>query len=94
MTLQCLLLLNHFKRLNKRTSDFLEVINYEKSLFSQKELILLYNRIKNIEIYKRTILPDYCYSCKKNEFDYISLRCKCGTDLYASSDSMTAIIYF
>jgi hypothetical protein len=51
-------------------------------------------KAQNIEIYKRTILPDYCYSCKKNEFDYISLRCKCGTDLYASSDSMTAIIYF
>ena len=94
MTLQSLLHLEHFKRLNISKSDIEDSINFNKSLFTIEELKLLYDKVKKIEIFKRSILPDYCYSCYKNDFNYISLKCKCGADLYSSSDSMTAILYF
>lgn len=93
MTLQCMLQLEHMKRLQKPLSQ-LDLTITNKSLFSKDELVLLYNKVKKIEIFKRTILPDYCYSCKKHNFDYVTLKCSCGVELYTSSDSMSAILYF
>lgn len=94
MTLQCLLHLEHFKRMNKTIDDFNNSINFKQSLFTKEELILLYNKVKKIEIFKRTILPDFCYACNKSDYNYTRLKCKCGTDLYSNSDSMTAMLYF
>ncbi|GAA4943042.1 hypothetical protein GCM10023314_15150 [Algibacter agarivorans] len=94
MTLQCLLHLEHFKRMNRTTVDFNNSINFKQSLFTEEELILLYNKVKKIEIFKRSILPDYCYACNRSDFNYMTLKCKCGTDLYSNSDSMTAMLYF
>lgn len=94
MTLQCLLHLEHFKRMNKTVEDFNNAINFKQSLFAKEELVLLYNKVKKIEIFKRTVLPDFCYACKKSDFNYTTLQCDCGTELYSNSDSMTAMLYF
>lgn len=94
MTLQCLLQIEHLKRCNKPESSLENSIDFSQSLFTIDEMKLIYKKIKRIEIFKRTVLPDYCYSCFKDDFNYTTLKCKCGTDLYLNSDSMTAILYF
>jgi hypothetical protein len=94
MPLQCLLMIEHFQQ-NKLDIELLkDKFNVENSLFSYEEILKLYHNIKAIKFYKRNVLPNFCYSCKTNDFNYFDLKCSCGTDLYSDSDSMTAVIMF
>lgn len=94
MPLQALLAIQHLKK-NKIDIDTLNSkIDFENSLFSFQELKKIYSNTKNIHFYKRTTLPSYCYSCKGNDFDYITQKCKCGIELMSETDSMTAILKF
>ena len=91
--LHCLLLLDFHLRKN------LEVLNskgidFDKSLFSPLEIELLLKKIKAVEFFKRLRLPDYCYNCKTSNFNFATLQCECGADLYADADSMTSLIKF
>lgn len=94
MPLQCLLLIEHLKSTNRTPSDIKDNINLKNSLFSYDEIEILFDKIKTIKFYRRNVLPDYCYSCKTNNFDYINLRCSCGTDLYLDPDSMSVVLKF
>lgn len=62
------------------------------SLFSFEEIKNLINNIKSIKIYRRSTLPKKCYSCGSSDYDYHLLKCKCGTDIFAEADSMTAVL--
>jgi hypothetical protein len=94
MSLQCLLLIEHLKSNNKIPSDIKNKIDYKNSLFSYDEIETLFYKIQSIKFYRRNVLPDYCYSCKTNDFDYINLRCNCGTSLYLDQDSMSVVLKF
>lgn len=94
MPLQCLLLIEHFKKNNLPIESVKNKLDFSKSLFTYEEVTKLFYKIKEIHFYKRNVLPDYCYSCKTNNFDFINLKCSCGTDLYSEADSMTAVIKF
>jgi len=94
MPLQCLLLIENLKSNNRIPLDIKDKIDYKNSLFSYDEIELLFNKIKAIKFYRRNVLPDYCYSCKTNNFDYINLRCNCGTYLYSDTDSMSVVLQF
>lgn len=94
MPLQCLLMIEHFKENNIDIESIKDKFDFESSLFNFDELNKLYDRVKEIKFYKRIVLPNYCYSCKTNDFDYVNLKCSCGADLYSDCDSMTAAITF
>jgi hypothetical protein len=94
MPLQCLLLIDHLKTNGINLETIKPQIDFTKSLFNYEEIFLLFEKIKKINFFKRNVLPDYCYSCKTNDFDFISLKCTCGVDLYAEADSMTAVLEF
>jgi hypothetical protein len=64
----------------------------KNSLFSKEEILFLYEKIKFIKIYRRSTLPLKCYSCGNSNFNYNLLKCSCGADVYAESDSISAII--
>ena len=93
MPLQALLLIKHLKENNLDTTVFSKY-DETNSLFNCQELEKLFNRIKKIEIYKRSNLPNYCYNCNSTNYDYINLKCNCGVDLYEDCDSMSALIKF
>ena len=94
MPLQCLLMIENLKENNIDIESLKDKFDFESSLFSYDELYKLHNCIKEIKFYKRNVLPNFCYSCKTNDFDYVNLKCTCGTDLYSDCDSMTAVITF
>lgn len=94
MPLQCLLMLEHFKENGIDIESIKDNFDFESSLFNFDELNKLFTRIKTIKFYKRNVLPNFCYSCKTNDFNFINLKCNCGTDLYSECDSMTAVISF
>ncbi|WP_312394589.1 hypothetical protein [Chryseobacterium sp.] len=64
----------------------------KNSLFNFNEIINLINTIKDIKIYRRSTLPLKCYNCNSSDYNYHILKCKCGADVYAEADSMTAVL--
>jgi len=93
-SLQCLLLIEHCKTNHIQIETIKDKIDFTQSLFTYDEVALLSNKIKKINIFKRTVLPNYCYACKTDNFDFITLKCSCGAKLYEESDSMTAVLEF
>ena len=69
-------------------------IDFKYSIFTEQEILLLLSKINKIDIFKRTTLPNYCYSCKTTNYNLNSLMCNCGSNLYEFADSMTAVLYF
>lgn len=92
--LEALLLLEHVKTNNIEIEQVKNRIDFTKSLMTYDELVSIYKKIANVYMYKRTVLPDNCYSCGSNEYDYLSLRCKCGVKLMSECDSMSAVLKF
>lgn len=62
------------------------------SLFNRHQIQLLCEKIEMVSIFKRTTLPSRCFACGCADFDYAMLKCKCGVNLYAETDSMSALI--
>ncbi len=98
--LHLLLFLEHYKS-NARELDLSALSDIfkksmfsktKKTLFSEEEVIDLFDRISEIKIYKRTTLPHKCFACGSIDFQYHLLKCKCGAAIYSNSDSMTAVI--
>ncbi len=92
MPLQCLLLIEHLKSNNKNPIAIKDTIDYKRSLFTYEEIALLFDRIKKVNFFRRSNLPNYCYACKTDDFDFINLRCSCGAHLYLSTDSMSVVL--
>jgi SAM-dependent methyltransferase len=62
------------------------------SLFTKGDVHLVHKHAKSIDLYRRTTLPHRCYQCGTADFEFGSLRCRCGVDLCANPDSMSAIV--
>lgn len=91
--LHCLLMLDfHFEK--KMTQLKTESVDFSRSLFSLDELGMLFNKISRIDFFKRLRLPYYCYNCKKSNFNFYTLKCECGAELYSETDSMTSLLHF
>lgn len=49
--------------------------------------------IAEVDIYRRTTLPLRCYACGTDNFDVVTLTCRCGTNLdIIGAESMTAAL--
>jgi hypothetical protein len=91
--LHLLLFIEHFKALGKSLDkNILEKFS-SNSLFNPEQVEFIFNKISQIRIYKRATLPLKCYACGSSDFEYNTMKCKCGVYLYSGSDSMTAIIH-
>lgn len=90
--LTVLLAIDHFLRLDKDINFHDASKISQNSLLSTEDVLNLSNVIKNISLYKRTHLPNFCYNCKSVEFNYSKLKCVCGIDLFSFKDSMSAVI--
>lgn len=90
--LHFLLAIDHLKVLGdemlQRKMDELS----QNSLFDRNMVEMLYDKIESVKIFKRTKLPIRCFSCGKNDFNYARLKCKCGIELFAETDSMSALL--
>ncbi|WGQ09423.1 class I SAM-dependent methyltransferase [Pedobacter gandavensis] len=94
MPLQCLLLIEHLKTNGRTPSEVKNTIDFKNSLFTYEEVELLFSKIKTLKFYRRNVLPDFCFSCNTNNFDFTNLRCSCGEDLYLQPDSMSVVLMF
>lgn len=90
--LHLLLFIEHYISNNVEIQDdkIKELTN--NSLFNFEEIKKLIEEISSIKIYRRSTLPKKCYSCGSSDYNYHLLKCKCGVDIFAEADSMTAVL--
>ncbi len=90
--LHLLLFMEHYMSNNEQIQDskIRELTN--NSLFSYEEIKKLIDSVKSIKIYRRSTLPKKCYNCGSSDYNYHLLKCKCGADIFAEADSMTAVL--
>ncbi len=94
MPLQALLMLQHINENEIDINSIKEKLDFNLSIFSFDELVKINSKVKSINFYKRTVLPNYCYRCHGNNFNYITQKCNCGTVLMSETDSMSVILKF
>jgi cephalosporin hydroxylase len=88
--LHVLLALEHLKATDRRVTA--EMASALSGFFEPNEIFDLSRTIANLYLFRRGLLPLRCYKCQQSDFDYVSLRCRCGVDLYAETDSMTCLL--
>jgi trans-aconitate methyltransferase len=91
-SLHVLLAMQHLKERGKTLTPALASELASASFFAQHELSALFAQIDAVQLYRRSLLPLRCYACGSDDFDYRHLRCRCGVDLYSSTDSMSFLI--
>ena len=90
-SLSLLLAFEHLKATGK---DFDEIVAEQlaSTWLTAKGVHDLYNEIESVTFHARSTLPLQCFRCGGSTFDYVRMRCSCGTDLYAPADSMVCFV--
>ncbi len=91
-SLNILMAIDHYKRINITMTDSIAEKVAKKSLFTPEQVLELYNSIDKMFLYKRNHLPNKCFNCNSVEFNYAELKCFCGANIYAFDDSMSFVI--
>lgn len=87
-----LLAFEHFLSTDAELKDYDVEQLSTTSLFSAGEIRELFDRVAAVAIYHRSTLPLRCWSCASTDFDYATIKCKCGGDLMSDADSIAAVI--
>jgi hypothetical protein len=90
--LQLLLAIEHLKSAGA-VLDPATVRGLAGGPFSAEDIERIFRRADRIRFHRRATLPLRCYRCGRSDYDYAALRCRCGVDLYAAADSITAVIH-
>lgn len=90
--LTVLLAIMHYKELGIVIDQIKAQIISEGSLFSKEEVIFLDENLKSINFYRRNKLPQKCYACGNVDYNFSSLKCICGVEVFADADSMSFVL--
>lgn len=88
--LHVLLALEHLKATNRHLTAAMAASL--SGFFRAEEISELSRTLGRLHLYRRGLLPLCCYKCQQSDFDYVSLRCRCGVELYAEADSMSCLL--
>ena len=91
-SLQVLLAVQHLKDRNRPMTPEIARDLASPSFFTIDELLGLFDQVAALHMYRRSSLPLHCYACGSDQFDYSRLRCRCGVEIYSSTDSMSFLI--
>jgi len=90
--LHALLAIDHYQRIQKvMTQDIIEKIAID-SMLNIQDIELLVANIKEIHLYQRNHLPDFCHQCGSADFNFSKLKCYCGVDIFSDEDSMAFVL--
>jgi hypothetical protein len=91
-SLNVVLAMQHLKECGKALTPGIVAELASTSFFAPHEIVSLFDQIAAVQVYRRGLLPLHCYACGADDFDYRRLRCRCGVELYSSTDSMSFLI--
>jgi hypothetical protein len=91
--LSVLLAVDHLKRIGLRylTPELVDSID-DGGVLGKSDIRFLFDCADRLALYRRSHLPDQCYNCGANVFNYHALRCTCGAEIFAEADSMSFFI--
>jgi hypothetical protein len=91
--LSVLLAIQHYKRIGA-------AIDAEKaqriaagSLMSAAQVTALADQISALALYRRSTLPDSCWSCGASDYAFSDYRCQCGESIFSDTDSMSFAVH-
>lgn len=90
--LTVLLAIQHMKAIGMQMTDRDARAMETSGFFSAEQILEIFKDVESIDLYKRTVLPLRCYKCGGSDYNYRTLKCACGVDIYEDSDSMSFII--
>jgi SAM-dependent methyltransferase len=90
--LSVLLAIDHYKRLAEEIDDTRAGKIAHNSLLAASDVSELAAQLKNISLYRRTRLPDFCFNCGASDYQFSSYRCTCGVEIFSDSDSMSFVL--
>ena len=90
--LSVLLALAHYRRNGIAVTEERAELIAKNSLVTTDEVIDLDSALKEIVLYKRTILPDKCYECGSQDYEFSQYRCQCGAEIFSDTDSMSFVL--
>lgn len=91
-SLTSLLAIDHYKKIGQPLNDYRLNLISKNSHFSEDDILFISNKVESIHLYKRTKLPDYCYNCNSIDFNFDTLRCQCGVEVFNDADSMSFVL--
>jgi len=91
-SLNILLAIDHYKRIDKIIDESLAKKIAKNSFFSADDVLFLSKSISRMSLYKRSHLPNKCFNCSSTDFDYAKLKCFCGAGIYGHADSMSFVL--
>jgi len=90
--LHALLAINHYQRIQKvMDQEIIQKIAID-SMLSIHDIEVLVANIKEIHLYQRNHLPDFCHHCGSVDYIYSKLRCLCGVEVFSDEDSMAFVL--
>ena len=87
-----LMAIDHYMRTRRRVDAAAAARIAQDSLFTDAEVYELAGAIATVSLFRRNFLPDRCWSCGSQDYDYRAIRCLCGERLFKPDDSMSFII--
>ena len=90
--LHALLAIDHYQRIQKVISEQIIKKIAIDSMLSIHDIEVLVANIKEINLYKRNHLPDFCHHCGSTDYVYSKLKCLCGEEVFSDADSMAFVI--
>jgi hypothetical protein len=91
-SLHVLLAIEHLKECNMALTPQIAGELASPSFFTADEVLALFDQVATLHMYRRSSLPLHCYACGSHDFDYRRLLCRCGVEIYSSTDSMSYLI--
>ena len=90
--LHALLAINHYQRIKKNIDqDTIHKIAHCSAL-GANDIKILVDEIKEIHLYQRPHLPDFCHHCGSIDYSFSALECICGEPIFSDDDSMAFAI--
>lgn len=90
--LSVLLAIDHYRRISKTVTKEIAEKIAENSFMTSEDVLMLDANIDKLYLYRRAQLPNRCYNCGSDEFNYSSYKCRCGADIFSLDDSMSYLI--
>ncbi len=90
--LHALLAIDHYQRIQKVIGQEIMEKIASASMLNIHDVEVLVANIKEIYLYQRNHLPDFCHRCGSVDYVYSKLKCHCGEQVFSDADSMAFVV--
>jgi hypothetical protein len=90
--LHLLLAIDHYQRINRPLDQAVVDRIAKNSWINKSQIARLTKQIAGIHLYRRSRLPLFCHNCGSEDFEFSSLKCVCGKNIFQDIESMSFVV--